>query len=147
MNQYHTLWIHLLCTLAYIPVKAESSSRARTYQRTGSNWMAWRSAKRLSFSWMEISLKFQAPNVIIVELILPSRPVLWHIGSIPAFTCIHILKQRPEKNNIFDPTPSSQVSYKVRTHHCAFIRLERTLNRKCPANGRLHAHITLSWKW
>lgn len=56
-------------------------------------------------------------------------PVLWHVGPTSAFKCVHILKQRPEKNNIFDPTPSSQVSYKVRTHRC-FHLLEQTLNRE-----------------
>lgn len=61
-----------------------------------------------------------------------------------AFKCVHIWKEQPEKDNIFDPTPSSQVSYKVR-------RIPFTSAMQGPdlsqANWQIYRNFTLPWKW
>jgi len=60
---------------------------------------------------MEIPSKSQPPKVCIsAHLDALCKLILIVI----AFKCIHLWKERAEKDNIFDPTPSSQVSYKVK---------------------------------
>jgi meiosis-specific serine/threonine-protein kinase MEK1 len=57
-----------------------------------------------------IEIPASQSNVLLIRICPFSELTL---GNVSVHMRARILKERPEKENLFDPTPSSQVSYRV----------------------------------